>query len=103
MVLAREIGLFIMGPLCELACAIIACNLDGFLSSTLLRTRLLEVEVLPLDSLLTARVYYFYPQLWIGIQQSDLNYPVCPSFQDRCFPRDNIRTNLYLADVDCAY
>lgn len=73
------------------ACSIIACNIDGFLSSILLTTPPFEVPTLSFDSLLTARVYYFYPRLWLQSQaQLDLVYPVCPSFQDWCFPHDNV-------------
>lgn len=73
------------------ACSIIACNIDGFLSPTHLSTPPTVVPQLPLDSLLTADVYYFYPCLWVESQgQSGLDYPVCPTFQDWRFPHNDV-------------
>lgn len=67
------------------ACSIIACNSKGFLSPKLLQSP--PDHIPSLNSLLTARVYYFYPKAWIRSRsQEDLVYPVCPSFKDWQFP-----------------
>lgn len=76
------------------ACSIIACNLDGVLSSTVIqlgpgeRPGLLP-DTMDWDSLLTAKVYYFYPRAWFTSgSDKDLVYPVCPSFRDWQFPHE---------------
>lgn len=69
------------------ACSIIACNLDGFLSPTRLHPGQSEVATPTIDSLLTASEYYFYPSTFHGSQiDSDIQYAVCPSFDDWQFP-----------------
>lgn len=76
------------------ACSIIACNLDGVLSSTILQHRPGEREsliphTLDCDSLLTAEDYYFYPRAWFTSgSDEDLVYPVWPSFADWQFPHN---------------
>lgn len=76
------------------ACSIIACNLDGVLSSTIVQRGPGEgacflPDTLDWDSLLTAKVYYFYPRAWFESGSGrDLVYPVCPSFSDWQFPHD---------------
>lgn len=77
------------------ACSVIACNIDGFLSPTRLSTTSPLPSILPLDDLLIAPQYYFYPSSWEGVWGGgrriiDLKYPVCPGFQHWRFPHDSI-------------
>ncbi|KAL0630932.1 hypothetical protein Q9L58_010220, partial [Maublancomyces gigas] len=74
------------------ACSIIACNSKGFLSPRLLQSP--PDHIPSLNSLLTAKVYYFYPSAWIRSRsQEDLVYPVCPSFKDWQFPHGAVPTD----------
>lgn len=71
------------------ACSIIASNIDGFLHPARLQSPpdgSLPVED-SVDALLMGNVYYFYPRAWTSSpDQADLQYAVCPSFQDWRFP-----------------
>lgn len=83
------------------ACSIIACNVEGFLSPTRLGSS--TPPILPsLDSLLTSRVYYFYPSTVSGgieLASVDLRYPICPDFIHWQFPHNDFPKEWLEIDV----
>lgn len=74
------------------ACSIVACNIEGVLSPTRLQSpnvtsRDPSTPALHTDDLITAPEYYYYPKRFlVSMNESDLLYPVCPTFRDWKFP-----------------